>query len=37
MKKQLVIVGIIAILLAAGFSGCEEKSSENGDNNEPDL
>ena len=35
MKKQLVIVGIIAILLAVGFSGCEEKSSENGDNNEP--
>jgi len=35
MKKQLMIVGIIAILLAVGFSGCEEKSSENGDNNEP--
>jgi len=35
MKKQLVIVGIIAILLAVGFSGCEEKTSENGDSNEP--
>ena len=35
MKKQLMIVGIIAILLSVGFSGCEEKSSENGDNNEP--
>jgi len=35
MKKQLVIVGIIAILLSVGFSGCEEESSENGDNNEP--
>jgi len=34
MKKQLVIIGIIAILLSVGFSGCEE-SSENGDNDEP--
>jgi len=35
MKKQLVIVGMIVILLTVGFSGCQEKSSENEDNNEP--
>jgi hypothetical protein len=35
MKKQLVMVGIVVILLTVGFSGCQEKSSENGDNNEP--
>ncbi len=37
MKKQLVIVGIVILLLAVGLSGCQEKSSENGDNNEPDF
>jgi len=35
MKKRLVAVGIVVMLLAVGFSGCEEKNSENGDNNEP--
>ena len=37
MKKQLLIVVIMLVLLSVGFSGCEEKSSENGDNNEPDF
>jgi len=37
MKKQLLIVVIMLVLLAVGFSGCEEKSSENGNNNEPDF
>lgn len=37
MKKQLLIVVIMLVLLSVGLSGCEEKSSENGDNNEPDF
>ena len=35
MDKRFAIIGIIVILLSVGFSGCEEKSSGNGDNNEP--
>ncbi|MEA2055232.1 MAG: PsbP-related protein, partial [Candidatus Thermoplasmatota archaeon] len=35
MKKQLVIVGIAVLLLVVSLCGCEEKSSENGDSNEP--
>lgn len=37
MKKELLIVGIIVMMLVVGLSGCEEKSSENGDNNEPSF
>lgn len=37
MKKQLVVGGIIVLLLAVSLSGCEEKSSENGDSNEPSF
>ena len=37
MKKQILTVVIMLVLLAVGFSGCEEKISENGDNNEPDF
>ncbi|GAI33931.1 unnamed protein product, partial [marine sediment metagenome] len=36
-KKELLIVGIIVMMLVVGLSGCEEKSSENGDNNEPSF
>ena len=35
MDKRFAIIGIIVMLLSVGFSGCEEKSSGNGDNNEP--
>lgn len=30
MKKQLIIIGIIFVLLAVGFSGCNEQKTEEG-------
>jgi len=42
MKKQLVIIGIIAILVTAGLSGCQETKTDykpptSGDTNEVEL
>jgi len=34
MNKKFIVFGMAVVLIVVGLSGCEEKSSENGDNNE---